>query len=79
MLPDASAPGADLWVRSALPDVVAAVRERGSAVLVAPPGSGKTSLLPLALADVVDGRVVAGRAAPHRHPGGSDAPGDAGR
>ena len=58
MLPDASAPGADLWVRSALPDVVAAVRERGSAVLVAPPGSGKTSLLPLALADVVDGRVV---------------------
>ena len=58
MLPDASAPGADLSVRSALPDVVAAVRERGSAVLVAPPGSGKTSLLPLALADAVDGRVV---------------------
>jgi ATP-dependent helicase HrpB len=58
MLPDASAPGADLVVRGALPDVVTAVRERGTAVLVAPPGSGKTSLLPLALADALDGRVI---------------------
>jgi len=58
MLPDASVPGADLAVRAVLPDVVTAVRERGTAVLVAPPGSGKTSLLPLALADAVDGRVI---------------------
>lgn len=58
MLPDGSAPGADLPVRVALPEVVAAVRTRGAAVLVAPPGSGKTSLLPLALADALDGRVI---------------------
>ena len=58
LLPDASVPGADLPVRPALSEVVDALRERGTAVLVAPPGSGKTSLLPLALADAVDGRVV---------------------
>lgn len=58
LLPDASAPGADLPVRPALADVVAAVRARGAAVLVAPPGSGKTSLLPLALADALAGRIV---------------------
>ncbi len=55
LLPLRSAPGADLPVRNALPAVVAAVRAHGSAVLVAPPGSGKTSLLPLALADALDG------------------------
>jgi ATP-dependent helicase HrpB len=58
MLPDPSEPGGDLPVRSALPEVVAAARDRGVAVLVAPPGSGKTSLLPLALADAVHGRVI---------------------
>jgi ATP-dependent helicase HrpB len=58
MLPGADVTGADLPVREVLPEVVAAVRERGTAVLVAPPGSGKTSLLPLALADAVDGRVL---------------------
>ncbi|MBE7189779.1 MAG: ATP-dependent helicase HrpB, partial [Jatrophihabitans endophyticus] len=58
MLPPPDVPGADLPVRSALPATLAAVRESGTAVLVAPPGSGKTSLLPLALADAVDGRVV---------------------
>ncbi|HSY14654.1 MAG TPA: helicase-related protein, partial [Jatrophihabitantaceae bacterium] len=53
MLPDATAPGADLPVRAVLAAVLAAVRERGAAVLVAPAGSGKTSLLPLALADAM--------------------------
>ncbi|MEO6885330.1 MAG: helicase-related protein, partial [Jatrophihabitantaceae bacterium] len=58
MLPTREVPGADLPVRAALADVVSAVRARGVAVLVAPPGSGKTSLLPLALADEVDGSVL---------------------
>src|SRR5918993_3580229 len=58
MLPGADVVGADLPVRAVLPEVIAAVRERGTAVLVAPPGSGKTSLLPLALADAVEGRVL---------------------
>lgn len=58
MLPPRSAPGADLPVRDALPGLVTAVRGHGCAVLVAPPGSGKTSLLPLALADAVGGTVL---------------------
>ncbi len=58
LLPDPSVPGANLPVREALPATVDAVRNRGTAVLVAPPGSGKTSLLPLALADALDGRVI---------------------
>ncbi|WP_410644126.1 ATP-dependent helicase HrpB [Amycolatopsis sp. lyj-346] len=48
----------DLPVRSVLPDVVAALAERGTAVLVAPPGTGKTTLVPLALAAAAEGRVV---------------------
>ena len=32
--------------------------QAGTAILVAPPGSGKTSLLPLALADAFPGRVI---------------------
>lgn len=48
----------DLPVRPALPDVLAALDERGAAVLVAPPGTGKTTLVPLALAGAVDGRVL---------------------
>ncbi|WP_410615531.1 ATP-dependent helicase HrpB [Amycolatopsis sp. lyj-109] len=48
----------DLPVRSVLPDVVAALAERGAAVLVAPPGTGKTTLVPLALAAAAEGRVV---------------------
>ncbi len=51
-------PGADLPVRAVLPATVEAVRSRGAAVLVAPPGSGKTSLLPLALADALDGTII---------------------
>ncbi|MCK9793490.1 ATP-dependent helicase HrpB [Isoptericola sp. 4D.3] len=58
MLPEPSVPGADLPVRAVLPATVDAVRERGTAVLVAPPGSGKTSLLPLALADALGGTII---------------------
>lgn len=58
LLPDLSVPGANLPVREALPATVEAVRSRGTAILVAPPGSGKTSLLPLALADALDGTVI---------------------
>jgi len=38
--------------------VLRALADAGAAVLVAPPGTGKTSLLPLALADAVAGRVI---------------------
>ncbi|WP_275001192.1 ATP-dependent helicase HrpB [Promicromonospora iranensis] len=58
LLPEPSVPGADLPVRAVLPATVDAVRSRGTAVLVAPPGSGKTSLLPLALADALGGTVI---------------------
>ncbi|MEE6259134.1 ATP-dependent helicase HrpB [Plantactinospora sonchi] len=54
-LPD---PLPDLPVRQVLPALADAVRESGAAVLVAPPGTGKTTLVPLALADRVEGRVV---------------------
>ncbi|MGY4909805.1 ATP-dependent helicase HrpB [Micromonospora aurantiaca (nom. illeg.)] len=63
----------DLPVRPVLPALVGALRERGTAVLVAPPGTGKTTTAPLAVADAVPGRVViaqprrvAARAAAHR-------------
>ncbi|WP_129787643.1 ATP-dependent helicase HrpB [Promicromonospora panici] len=58
LLPESSVPGADLPVRAVLPATVDAVRSRGTAVLVAPPGSGKTSLLPLALADALGGTII---------------------
>ncbi len=48
----------DLPVRSVLPDVLAALEAHGTAVLVAPPGTGKTTLVPLALASAGAGRVV---------------------
>ncbi|KDN23401.1 ATP-dependent helicase HrpB [Amycolatopsis rifamycinica] len=48
----------DLPVRAVLPDVLAALAERGAAVLVAPPGTGKTTLVPLALSSAAEGRVV---------------------
>ncbi len=41
-----------------LPATVDAVRSHGTAVLVAPPGSGKTSLLPLALGDALGGTII---------------------
>ncbi|MBQ1069402.1 ATP-dependent helicase HrpB, partial [Micromonospora sp. D75] len=60
-------------VRPVLPALVEALRDRGAAVLVAPPGTGKTTTAPLAVADAVAGRVViaqprrvAARAAAHR-------------
>ncbi|WP_410635421.1 ATP-dependent helicase HrpB [Amycolatopsis sp. cmx-4-83] len=47
----------DLPVRAVLPDVLSALDAHGTAVLVAPPGTGKTTLVPLALAES-GGRVV---------------------
>ncbi len=70
MLPDRAATGVDLPVRDVLPALIAALtgdgrpppgpgaETSGAAVLVAPPGTGKTTLVPLALADVVTGRVL---------------------
>ncbi|MDL5157278.1 ATP-dependent helicase HrpB [Actinomycetospora termitidis] len=48
----------DLPVRAALPSLGAALAEHGTAVLIAPPGTGKTTLVPLALAGEVEGRVL---------------------
>jgi ATP-dependent helicase HrpB len=58
VLPPPGTPGTDLPVRSALPALADALSARGSAVLVAPPGTGKTTLLPLALAGTLPGRIV---------------------
>jgi ATP-dependent helicase HrpB len=51
---------ADLPVAAALPALLAALRAHGAAVLQAPPGAGKTTLVPLALLDAgaFDGRLV---------------------
>jgi ATP-dependent helicase HrpB len=57
-LPPPESAGADLPVRSVLAEVTGQLQRVGTAVLVSPPGSGKTSLLPLALADAFDGRIV---------------------
>ena len=43
-----------LPVRDALPELQRALAERGTAVLAAPPGTGKTTLVPLALAGLLD-------------------------
>ncbi|WP_410673138.1 ATP-dependent helicase HrpB [Amycolatopsis sp. cmx-4-68] len=49
----------DLPVRAVLPELLSALEAHGTAVLVAPPGTGKTTLVPLALASSAgDGRVV---------------------
>ncbi|MFI0794593.1 ATP-dependent helicase HrpB [Micromonospora rubida] len=63
----------DLPIRPVLPALLDALRTAGGAVLVAPPGTGKTTLAPLAVAGAVAGRVViaqprrvAARAAAHR-------------
>ncbi|HET9627473.1 MAG TPA: ATP-dependent helicase HrpB [Kofleriaceae bacterium] len=49
-----------LPIDDVLPAVVAAVRDRGVVVLVAPPGAGKTTRVPGALLDagIIDGEVV---------------------
>ncbi|MEU1885819.1 ATP-dependent helicase HrpB [Micromonospora rifamycinica] len=63
----------DLPVRPALPPLLRALTGTGGAVLVAPPGTGKTTLAPLAVAEGVAGTVlvaqprrVAARAAARR-------------
>ncbi|QKV95565.1 DEAD/DEAH box helicase [Streptomyces sp. NA02950] len=43
-----------LPVRAAVPELLRALDERGAAVLCAPPGTGKTTLVPLVLAGLVD-------------------------
>ncbi|MCR6487677.1 ATP-dependent helicase HrpB [Amycolatopsis sp. OK19-0408] len=48
----------DLPVRAVLPEVLSALDDHGTAVLVAPPGTGKTTLVPLALASAGSGRIV---------------------
>ena len=45
----------ELPIRQALPDLLHAVERTGTAVLAAPPGTGKTTLAPLALAGLLDG------------------------
>ncbi|MBG0827493.1 ATP-dependent helicase HrpB [Planomonospora sp. ID67723] len=47
-----------LPVRHVLPELLAALDEHGTAVLTAPPGTGKTTLVPLALAGLLDGSPV---------------------
>jgi ATP-dependent helicase HrpB len=47
-----------LPISAVLPALVERLSTAGSAVLVSPPGTGKTTLVPLALADQVTGRVV---------------------
>src|SRR3954469_452801 len=72
VLPPPGTPGTDLPVRAVLPALEAALRSAGGAVLGAPPGTGKTSLVPLALAGegarvvVAEPRRVAARAAARR-------------
>ncbi|MCW2946486.1 MAG: ATP-dependent helicase HrpB [Actinoallomurus sp.] len=62
----------DLPVSAALPGLRAALATRGTAVLAAPPGTGKTTLVPLALAEtgqrvvVAEPRRLAARAAARR-------------
>jgi ATP-dependent helicase HrpB len=59
VLPDLdAAPDTNLPVRAVLPELLAALRGSGAAVLVAPPGSGKTTLVPLAMAGAFAGRMV---------------------
>jgi ATP-dependent RNA helicase HrpB len=58
VLPPPGTPGTDLPVRAVLPALHRALSGAGSAVLVAPPGTGKTTLVPLALAGELPGRVL---------------------
>src|SRR6478609_1094300 len=66
---------ADLPIRAVLPELLTALRERASAVLVAPPGAGKTTAVAPALLDepwctgkvvLLSPRRVAARAAAER-------------
>ncbi|MBV0891858.1 ATP-dependent helicase HrpB [Paracoccus sp. Z118] len=49
---------APLPIDDALPALRDAVAQHGRAVLVAPPGAGKTTRVPLALLDLIPGRIV---------------------
>ena len=66
----APAPPPALPIDAALPRLLAALAQRNAAVLVAPPGAGKTTRVPLALLDAVVARfgrhvlALAGRGAP---------------
>jgi ATP-dependent helicase HrpB len=58
---DLAALGADLPIHEALPTLKAALAARTSAVLVAPPGAGKTTVVPLELMDqpwARDGKLI---------------------
>ncbi|WP_317452827.1 DEAD/DEAH box helicase, partial [Streptomyces sp. CBMA29] len=52
------AEGRALPVASVVPELLAALRSPGCAVLAAPPGTGKTTLVPLLIADALGGRVL---------------------
>ncbi|MFF7193766.1 ATP-dependent helicase HrpB [Streptomyces sp. NPDC008079] len=52
------AEGRALPVASVVPELLAALRSPGCAVLAAPPGTGKTTLVPLLIADAFGGRVL---------------------
>ncbi|SHG53611.1 ATP-dependent helicase HrpB [Cognatishimia maritima] len=49
-----------LPIQEALPDLIAALRSKGRAVLQAPPGAGKTTVVPLAMleAGLVTGKII---------------------
>ncbi|ETD87494.1 ATP-dependent helicase HrpB [Rhodobacter capsulatus] len=49
---------AALPIDDVLPDLADALRRAGRAVLMAPPGAGKTTRVPLALRDLVPGRIL---------------------
>lgn len=67
----------DLPVAAALPGLRGALDSTGAAVLAAPPGTGKTTLVPLALAETGRmghrGRAAAAGRARRRPPDGLDA------
>ena len=48
----------DLPISSLLPDIAATLCAQNRAVLQAPPGAGKTTLVPLHLLDHVDGKII---------------------
>ncbi len=56
--PAPSAPAARLPIEEVLPALVAMLRAEGRAVLVAPPGAGKTTRVPLALLPEVEGKIL---------------------
>ena len=47
-----------LPIDDALPDLLAAIKRKGQAVLMAPPGAGKTTRVPLAMLPRITGRII---------------------